>query len=937
MTKSLLFKSCLLLLLFLGFQTQASAQSAQIVFASDTLNTGDSASYCAGVFIPVNALTAGFTGSETYLWSVSGALIFNPVLKSTSVKFANVGVYQLNFTVFANDTVTTSVYITVLPPIVAPQLSAAQNICYNAAPQTLALSNASGGNSVFTYHWYYSNNGSTNWQSLGHSGTTFTDTALQQNRWYRVLAQSLCTDVYSNIVKITVAPVLDTLTTTANNTAICKGGTSSVTVVNPNAGLNLYTYAWQQKPINDTIWVAVPNSGNTLTLITPAITQAMDYRALVTSCGQSIYTTASRIRLNLIVVDSVAHQGNDTICANTTNSLIEVYFSVNNSSNVNYIWYRISGTAWTQVGTTKTYNAAQQFYSSSKYRCVVYNTGCFSNADTSSALWIYKANTFYGANTSGSQAVCYNQAPTPITRSQPNILGVQQPCEWQTAPTVSGPWTSTGILTSPLLLGNLTSDIWFRVATTQTVCGTQTVYSAPQSVTVLPVLMPGTLMPDTSVVCTGTSVTLNLGQSTGAKTPYKYKWEYAPLYAPTWIKIPFTDSATTSYIFQNPQQSFKFRVIITTGCSESDTSNVGVVVVYKSINGGKVVSKTGRNEVCPGMPAPTLKLINYSGGIGTYDFEWYKKLGTGSWYRLIGNADSLVDVMPITQTTMYKVKVFDTGQCGSSFSDSIAITESNIPGTGIAIQGSTVVCKGQQNVYFQLQPAFTDSVHWQFANATFINNGTDRVLLNMNANYTAGYDTIYARLIDRQSFCEHTLKLPVFLNANPSPLAGNIKYLAATNALLYSDSLSGLGFQWGTIERATGYEAIFANSNTHRFLLPSALDTSTYLYFIKVTNFSCRTTVVFQSNAKPFDIAEVGTHKQFTVFPNPNNGHFKIDGPVDQIVAAQLVNSGGIVFQLNTKMLSDHFIMPRALPNGLYILVLTTQFGVETTNIILQR
>jgi hypothetical protein len=147
--------------------------------------------------------------------------------------------------------------------------------------------------------------------------------------------------------------------------------------------------------------------------------------------------------------------------------------------------------------------------------------------------------------------------------------------------------------------------------------------------------------------------------------------------------------------------------------------------------------------------------------------------------------------------------------------------------------------------------------------------------------------------------------------------------------MVYSDSLTGYKFFWGDIERSSGYENIYPNSNAHRYTF-SVLDTANYIYFVKVTNTVCDNTIFYNASAAPFSVLEEDALAKFTLYPNPNGGVVHLSGPLNEIVKLQLFGVNGIHIPLHVNQIERGIVLPAKMPAGIYTLVITTSKGNQT-------
>jgi hypothetical protein len=289
----------------------------------------------------------------------------------------------------------------------------------------------------------------------------------------------------------------------------------------------------------------------------------------------------------------------------------------------------------------------------------------------------------------------------------------------------------------------------------------------------------------------------------------------------------------------------------------------------------------------------------------------------------------LIDLLPISQTVSYRVKIIDGGGCGDATSNSVNITIRGLPGSQTTqIEGPSNLCKGAEKVYFRLGPIFRDSVYWQSQKGVLASNGTDRVFIDYGSGISAGYDTVSAILFDPQIGCERVVKMPVNISPNPAPAAGLISLKSGSNTLVYSDSTSGYKFSWGYIERSSGEEYVLTNSASKpSFDFVGGVDTTVNIYFVLVDNTVCETRVVYESSSMPFDLIENAKANPFTIYPNPTQGLLKIEGPMSEVLDIHLLNTSGQLVHLTFNPQSRELNVPEHISSGLYIILIQTNSG----------
>ena len=286
---------------------------------------------------------SGGTGAFTYTWqyttnvaAVAGDGNWTDIAASNSTTF-DYGTLTVNtrFIRKAVDaTCTTPVYsniitITVRPALAGGTIASDQTICYSddVAPFT-STTPASGGASTFTYTWQYTTNmaavaGDGNWTDLPASNSATFDygTLTVNTRFIRRAVDISCTSaVYSNILTVTVRPVLSGGAIAGNQT-ICYGGdvTAFTSTAPASGGAGAFTYTWQYT----TNMAAVGGDGN-WTDIAASNSAVYDYGTLTTTtrfirkavnatCITPVYSNILTVTVRPVLAGGTI-AGSQTIC-----------------------------------------------------------------------------------------------------------------------------------------------------------------------------------------------------------------------------------------------------------------------------------------------------------------------------------------------------------------------------------------------------------------------------------------------------------------------------------------------------------------------------------------------------------------------------------------------------------------------------------------------
>ncbi|MET4074817.1 gliding motility-associated C-terminal domain-containing protein [Hymenobacter sp. UYCo722] len=229
--------------------TVAPALTAGTIGINQTLCPGATPVALTGTAGP-----GGGTGSYSYQWESSADnATWTAVAGATSADYAP---GPLTATTYFRRRVTSgpcgpeyspSVVLTVLPALVAGSIAADQGICAGATPAPLSSGGAaSGGTGTFAYQWESSAD-NVNWTAIGGATSpTYAPGPLPATTYYRRRVTSgtgTCATDVSNVVTITVTPLVTTGVTLAAPPVQCPGTPLAFTAVPTNAG-TAPTFRW---------------------------------------------------------------------------------------------------------------------------------------------------------------------------------------------------------------------------------------------------------------------------------------------------------------------------------------------------------------------------------------------------------------------------------------------------------------------------------------------------------------------------------------------------------------------------------------------------------------------------------------------------------------------------------------------------------------------
>ncbi|HLP51180.1 MAG TPA: gliding motility-associated C-terminal domain-containing protein [Chitinophagales bacterium] len=269
----------------------------------------------------------GGNGSFTYQWQSSPdgfnwtniggatAIDYSPGVITSTTYFHRIA-YSGSCSLTSN-----MVTITIVPAITANSVSADQSFCGSDDPALLIGSTPSGGTGVYTYLWYSSTDNIT-FSPIGGAINQNYDpgNVTVTTYFYREVTSSVCSS-NSNVVTITVVPVINDNTIDSYQRFCDSGDPAIINGSTPTGGTGSYTYSWEIST-NGITWTPVIGA-NGISYDPPATSVTVYYHRIVTSsvCS-STSNTSTVLVLDLPQITQVTHT--DVLCNGGNTGTISV-------------------------------------------------------------------------------------------------------------------------------------------------------------------------------------------------------------------------------------------------------------------------------------------------------------------------------------------------------------------------------------------------------------------------------------------------------------------------------------------------------------------------------------------------------------------------------------------------------------------------------------
>ncbi|MBN2214466.1 MAG: gliding motility-associated C-terminal domain-containing protein [Bacteroidales bacterium] len=337
-------------------------------------------------------------------------------------------------------------------------------------------------------------------------------------------------------------------------------------------------------------------------------------------------------------------RGRDTICAGKQPKIITGSNPKGGEGTYTYKWEQSADKVlWDlAVGTGADQRdfTPDTLYTTTHFRRIVHAPGAKPQADTVSKpveIFVYPAIT--NNNIYGSDTICYNINPLPITGDQPaGGDGSNYQYQWQISADALD-WSDTGSLLSsnqPLSPGPLTDTRYYRryVTSTKYCSG----YSDTVKLTVLPSITVNEFITSDTVICQGDSPELLKARyPANGDGSYSYLWQQKD--ATVWTDIP---GSNMQEITVGPlATTTEYRRIVFSGNDNAciDTSDIKLVTVLDALTNNNI--STDSSRYCEGDNPEIINGTPPAGGDGpgSYTYKWL--INSGSVWNEIPGADGI--------------------------------------------------------------------------------------------------------------------------------------------------------------------------------------------------------------------------------------------------------------------------------------------------------
>lgn len=620
-----------------------------------TATVGADQELCANTSATItgNTPTTGKGG-----WSlVSGPTtpVFDTTLSTTTITGLQTGTYTFRWSIRSGNCApsTADVKVVVDAALAGNTITAPGTVtfCGGADAGVITGSTPTGGNGAYAYQWQSSSDGVTFTDISGSTAASYDPPNATVTTYYRraVTSGPCTTRLYSNVVVITMQPVLGGNTITAPATILyCGSGDPGVIGGSaPTGGSGTYSYQWQTSTDNIN-WTTLPGIA-TATYDPPSTGVTTYYRRLVSSGACTVPNASNAVKITVTAtLTAGAIDGSGIYCGSSgTVGLTETAVATGGSGTYSYQWQ--SSTTSASAGFSDIAGATSNTYTvpsltqTTYYRRVVQGVPCPDA--TSNVVTITVNPPLAGGTVGNNQAFCVAGDPNTFTETAPATGGNgTYAYQWQRSTTSA----TAGFADIPGATGptydepSIAQTTYYRRTVSSNGCADVT--SNVITVTINDGIDNNTISADQQI-CSGVTPATILGSvPTGSIGTYTYLWQQK-------VSGGFTTAPGTNngrdYSPGTLTQTTLFRRIVTSGPCTGDVSNTVQVSVtppattanagpdqgpltvnYASLNGNAPTNGTGTWGQVSGPN--TANIVNSAGNAtgvtglvpGTYVFRW---------------------------------------------------------------------------------------------------------------------------------------------------------------------------------------------------------------------------------------------------------------------------------------------------------------------------
>ncbi|MCX6303626.1 MAG: hypothetical protein NT040_01535 [Bacteroidetes bacterium] len=782
---------------------------------------------CSGSAVMFTATPVNGGSVPAYQWKVNGASITGATNSLYAFIPANGAVITCTLSsnlacVSGNPATSNAITMVVNPALSVGSIGANQAICTNAIPAVLTGSGPLNGTNP-TYQWQSSLDNSTFNNISGATSLNYQSGALTSTTYYKQLQNATGTcggPLPTNIIALTVTPLLPVSLTIAGSANTVCTGTSVTFTATPVNGGTTPAYQWKVNGTSVTgatnsTYSFLPVNGNTITCI-------LTSNATCTT-GNPATSNAITMMVNPLLPASVSIAASvNPVCAG--NSVMFTATPVNGGTTPAYQW-KVNGTSVTGA-TNSTYSFVPA--NGNAITCTLTsNATCTTGNPASSNTITMTVNPLLPVSVSVVASAITVCAGTSVTFTATPVNGGTTPAyQWK----VNGT-SVTGATNSTYSFLPVNGNTITCILTSNATCTTGNPATSNAITMMVNPLLPASVSIAASVnpVCAGNSVMFTATPVNGGTIP-AYQWKVNGTSVTgatnsTYSFVPVNGSLITCILTSN--------ATCTTGnpaTSNTVTMSVTPLLVVGSISANQTICANA-------IPAQLTGVAPLNGTLPTY--QWQSSLDNNTFSNISGVTSLNYQSGALTSTTYYRQLQNATGTCGGPLpTNTVTITVNPLLPVSVSIVSSAnPVCAGT-SVTFTATPVnggTTPGYQWKIngtsvagaTNATYsfvpANGNAISCMLTSNATCTTGNPAtsntvtmtvnpwlVVGSISANQSICANAV--PVQL-AGVAPLNGTLPTYQWQSSIdnITFNNISGatsLNYQPGALTTTTYYKQL---------------------------------------------------------------------------------------------------------------------------------
>ncbi|MWB95626.1 T9SS type B sorting domain-containing protein [Flavobacterium sp. GA093] len=794
------------------------------------------------------------TGLWSFVSPANGAIITSPTTFNTTVTNLPVGITRLKWTTSNGSCTPYSDEVNIIRPsdLITSPITSDTVICQGG---TISLTtNPSGSIAPYTYQWQTSANGTSGWTNVsGQTNASFTTASslVTGIYYYRVIVNSSCAQVTSNVAKLTIIadPVI---TTQPVGNTICSGATHTMTVAatTTNGAAGTIAYQWQSSTSSTSGFVNVTGGtgATSATYTTAALTSNLYYRVRVTQAGSGCETFTNPALVS-VVTFTAQPSAPAPICIGGVVTVSVTASLGGGSGNITYQWQSsANGTSgWANVsggtGSTTASYTSGGLSASTFYRCIVTSSTTNCSITSNAVQAVVVADPAISTQPTGG-TICTGGTFTLTATATGGTPSLNY--QWYSSADNISFALISGATSNTFTTPALTASTYYRVdvSATGNGCGVATSNSALVTVIVDPTV---TQQPVGSTICSGATHTMNVvASSNPAGGALAYQWQSSANGTSGWANVTGGTGATSAtYTTAALTSNLYYRVRITQGLNGCEVFSNATPVYVTRITTQPVTPAA----ICIGGIVNLNVVATLSGGAGTLSYQWQSNTGS-SWVDE-GNASATTANFTsnaLSVTTRFRcIVTSSTTNCNLTSNE---VTVTVVPDPSITTQPvGTTICSGANHTMSVVATNGTPGLTYQWLSSTnnsiftAISGATSATYSTPNLTQTTYYRVDVSASGNGCTTINSsvaTVEVLSDIKITADPQSTNVCSGSTANlSVAVSEGTGSYSYQWKTSNSVAGPFTDISGANASTYTTPVLTQNTFYQVVISDNGLGC--------------------------------------------------------------------------------------------------